>query len=240
MVTGGEGRKQQLVFRYRTLDPDQKAIPTDKPLLLAANDDRTEANGFYRVSMTGCTPAEDDHARQIVRRRHQGQEARTAWSSRLSRFDEFPDLWVSDTSFRDMKKVSNANPQQAEYVWGKTELMQYTNADGKTLRAILAKPDNFDPSKKYPLMVYIYEELSEGLHTYRAPNPGTSINITRYVSNGYVVLHARHRLRHRLSRRERREVRDPGGPRGRGHRATSTRSGLGSRATRGAATRSPT
>ena len=37
-------------------------------------------------------------------------------------------------------------------------------------------------------MVYIYEELSEGLHTYRPPNPGTSINITRYVSNGYIVL----------------------------------------------------
>ena len=37
-------------------------------------------------------------------------------------------------------------------------------------------------------MVYIYEELSEGLHGYRAPAPGTSINVTRYVSNGYVVL----------------------------------------------------
>ena len=37
-------------------------------------------------------------------------------------------------------------------------------------------------------MVYIYEELSDGLHGYRAPNVGTSINITRYVSNGYVVL----------------------------------------------------
>ena len=49
-------------------------------------------------------------------------------------------------------------------------------------------------------MVYIYEELSDGLHSYRAPNAGTSINITRYVSNGYVVLHAGHRLRDRLSR----------------------------------------
>ena len=53
---------------------------------------------------------------------------------------------------------------------------------------MLIKPDNFDPTKKYPMMVYIYEELSQGLHSYRAPNPGTSINITRYVSNGYVVL----------------------------------------------------
>ena len=87
-----------------------------------------------------------------------------------------------------MKKISNANPQQSQFVWGKSELMHYINADGKKLRAILTKPENFDPAKKYPLMVYIYEELSEGLHTYRAPNPGTSINITRYVSNGYVVL----------------------------------------------------
>jgi dipeptidyl aminopeptidase/acylaminoacyl peptidase len=106
----------------------------------------------------------------------------------LSRFDEFSDLWVSDTTFKDIKKISDANPQQAEYVWGKSELMHYINADGRKLRAIVTKPDNFDPNKKYPLMVYIYEELSEGLHTYRAPAPGTSINITRYVSNGYVVL----------------------------------------------------
>jgi len=37
-------------------------------------------------------------------------------------------------------------------------------------------------------MVYIYEELTQGLHSYGAPNVGTSINVTRYVSNGYVLL----------------------------------------------------
>jgi dipeptidyl aminopeptidase/acylaminoacyl peptidase len=98
------------------------------------------------------------------------------------------DLWISDTSFRDLKKISTVNPQQSQYVWGKAELVKYRNADGKDLRAILVKPDDFDPAKQYPLMVYIYEELSEGLHSYRAPAPGTSINVTRYVSNGYVVL----------------------------------------------------
>ena len=93
--------------------------------------------------------------------------------------------------------------------------MQYINADGKTLRAIIAKPENFDPSKKYPLMVYIYEELSEGLHSYRAPNPGTSINITRYVSNGYVVLQPDIVYDTGYPGRERREVRHPGGQHGR-------------------------
>ena len=99
-----------------------------------------------------------------------------------SRFEEFPDYWVSDSNFTSPKKVSNANPQQAEFVWGKAENIKYINADGKTLSAMLIKPENFDPTKKYPMMVYIYEELSQGLHQYRAPNVGTSINLTCYVS----------------------------------------------------------
>jgi dipeptidyl aminopeptidase/acylaminoacyl peptidase len=188
MITGGHGRRTQTVFRYRSLDPEERAIPTDKPLLLSANDDKTESSGFYRVAYSGAAAPEkvvmaDKSFGQIVKAKNADRIVFTQ-----ARFDEFPDLWVSDTSFRDMKKVSNANPQQAEYVWGKAELMQYINADGKPLRAIIVKPENFDPAKKYPLMVYIYEELSEGLHSYRAPGPGTSINIPRYVSNGYVVL----------------------------------------------------
>ena len=55
-----------------------------------------------------------------------------------------------------MKKVSNANPQQAGVTsWGKSELIEYINADGKELRAMLTKPENFDPAKKYP---------ADGLH----------------------------------------------------------------------------
>ena len=188
MVTSGGGRRQQIVFRYRSLDAEQRTIPADRPLLLSANEDKSEDSGFYRVALNGTAAPE----KIIMLPKAFGQITKAKNADRLvvtvSRFDEFPDLWVTDTSFRDLKKVSNANPQQGEYVWGKTELIKYRNADGKDLRAILAKPDNFDPAKKYPLMVYIYEELSEGLHSYRAPGPGTSINITRYVSNGYVVL----------------------------------------------------
>jgi len=105
-----------------------------------------------------------------------------------SRFEEFPNLWTAGPSFENLTKVSDANPQQSEYVWGRSELIEYINADGKTLHAILTKPENFDPAKKYPLMVYIYEELTNGLHSYATPSPGTSINLARYVSNGYVLL----------------------------------------------------
>ncbi len=188
MITAGEGRKQHVAFRYRSLDPEQTTVPTNVPLLLSATNDDTRATGFYRASFTGTAAPEKvvmlDKAFGPVTK---AEKADTVVFT-LSRFEEFPNLWVSDTSFKNMQKVSDANPQQSELVWGTSELIDYINADGKTLRAILTKPDNFDPKKKYPLMVYIYEELTQGLHSYAAPNVGTSINIPRYVSNGYVVL----------------------------------------------------
>jgi len=104
------------------------------------------------------------------------------------RFEEFPNLWTAGPNFENLTKISDANPQQAQYVWGRSELIGYLNADGKKLRAILTKPENFDPAKKYPMMVYIYEELTNGLHRYATPQPGTSVNLARYVSNGYILL----------------------------------------------------
>jgi dipeptidyl aminopeptidase/acylaminoacyl peptidase len=189
MVSGGEGRRRELVFRYRALDPEEKTVPSGTPLLLSVTDNRTRATGLYRVAgLTAATPPEkvvmlDKAFGAVTKAKHADTVVFT-----LSRFEEFPDLWVSDTSFKDMKKVSNANPQQEGFVWGRSEIIDYVNADGAKLRAILTKPDGFDPAKKYPLMVYIYEELTQGLHTYGMPNVGTSINIPRYVSNGYVVL----------------------------------------------------
>ncbi len=188
MVTGGEGRRQHLIFRYRSLDPDERAVPTNTPLLLAATNDDTRATGFYRVPFSGATPPEKivmlDKAFGAVTKADKADIVVFT----LSRFEEFPNLWVSDTSFRHMQKVSDANPQQPEFTWGRSEIIEYMNADGRKLRAILTKPDDFDPAKKYPLMVYIYEELTNSLNNYSAPNVGTSINVTRYVSNGYVLL----------------------------------------------------
>jgi len=188
MITNGEGRKQGLVFRYRSLDPELRTVPATGPVLLSTTNDVTKATGFYRTTLASTTAPE----KVVMLDKAFGAVTKAKKADRLvftlSRFEEFPNLWVSDGHFGNMQKVSDANPQQAEYVWGKSEIVEYINADGIKLRAILTKPDNFDPTKKYPMMVYIYEQLSQGLHGYSAPSVGTSVNVTRYVSNGYVVL----------------------------------------------------
>jgi dienelactone hydrolase len=189
IITNGMGRKGNLVFRYSRLDPEKTTIPASGPLVLQTSNDKTRATGAYRVDLS--TPTADPVKVVMMDKLFGGlQKAKNAdvYVFTEQRFEEFPDLWVSGSDLSDARKVSHANPQQAEYNWGKTELIEYTNADGKVLPAVLVKPEDFDPSKKYPLMVYIYETQALGLHRYAPPSPGTSINFTRYVSNGYVLL----------------------------------------------------
>jgi dipeptidyl aminopeptidase/acylaminoacyl peptidase len=187
-LTTGQGRSSRMVFRYQRTDPEEKAIAATDALLLSAVDERTKASGWYRLPLTGAASPQKLVMRDKALGNLQKAKRADVFVFTASSFDEFPDLWVSGATFADMKKVSLANPQQAEFVWGRAELIDYRNADGRMLRGILFKPDNFDPARKYPLMVYIYEQLSDNLHRYVPPAPGHSINVTRYVSNGYVVL----------------------------------------------------
>jgi len=56
------------------------------------------------------------------------------------------------------------------------------------MNGLLYKPDNFDPARKYPMLVYFYERNSDTLHSYHRPAAGgSSINYSFYVSRGYVL-----------------------------------------------------
>jgi len=103
-------------------------------------------------------------------------------------FVEFPDLWVGDLDFTNGAKITDVNPQQSEYRWGDTELVSWLSADRTPLEGILIKPDGFDPSQKYPMMVYFYERETDRMNAYRAPVPSrASIQYSFYVSRGYLV-----------------------------------------------------
>jgi dipeptidyl aminopeptidase/acylaminoacyl peptidase len=149
MLTSGEGRKQNIVFRYRNIGSSTPSFPTTGTIYLSATDDRTKATGNYRMRL-GPTPGIPE--RLIMLDKSLGAPTKAKDADVVvftqSRFNEFPDLWVSDMNFSAPRKVSNANPQQADYVWGNAELIDYINSDGKPRRAMLIKPDNFDPSQK--------------------------------------------------------------------------------------------
>ncbi len=73
------------------------------------------------------------------------------------------------------------------YALGKAELVTITAADGKTpLNGRLIKPANFDPNKKYPVVVYVYG----GPHAQLVTNSwlgGASLWMYQMANRGYLV-----------------------------------------------------
>ena len=186
-LTDGVGRKELTTLRYVRLDPRERWIDPDKAMLLQAENQETRDSGFYRDKVNSdALPQKLLMAAKDFNNPAKAKDADVMIVT-ASRFDQFPDVWVTNSSFRDLKRVSNGDAQRAAFNWGTSELISFRNVDGVPLKGLLLKPDNFDPKKKYPMIVYIYERLSQGLHTFRNPGPGTSINPTYYVSNGYLV-----------------------------------------------------
>jgi dipeptidyl aminopeptidase/acylaminoacyl peptidase len=186
-LTDGVGRKESTTLRYVRLDPRERSIDPDKPLLLAAENQETHDSGFYRDKVNSTAlPQKLLMAAKDFNNPTKAKDADVLILT-ASRFDQFPDVWVTNSTFRELKRVSNGDAQRAAYTWGTAELVSFKNTDGVPLKGLLLKPENFDAKKKYPMIVYIYEKLSQGLHQFRNPGPGTSINPTYYVSNGYLV-----------------------------------------------------
>ena len=116
-----------------------------------------------------------------------GKKANTYLFTR-GNFEDGNNVWMTADNFKTQKQMSDINPQQRDYNWGTVELVSWKSEDGKPLEGLLFKPENFDPAKKYPVMIYFYEKNSETLYNSRVPAPSAStVNIPYFVSNEYIV-----------------------------------------------------
>ena len=192
-LTVGHGRATQTALRVQRIEPveeddDARGIDPTKPLYLRGESEETRASGFFRTTFTATSaPERLVWGNKSYRYLGRAQNADVLLVS-ASRFDEFPDVQVTDSSFATLTKATDGGAQLAKFAWGRSELVSFRSTDRVPLQAALYKPANFDPQKKYPMIVYIYERLSQGVHGFVNPTPGTSINVSFYTSNGYVVL----------------------------------------------------
>jgi dipeptidyl aminopeptidase/acylaminoacyl peptidase len=195
-LTDGAGRAAKRIYRVarpRTDEPDSAFVP-DRPVyvrapyLLSVVDDTTKASGFASLaSLAAQRPRTTLLLDKAVGVPWRGRDGGPLVFTE-ARFDEFPDLWTAADVPTSAQRVSDADPQEAQYGWGHAKLIDYTNGRGQKLRAILIVPDGFDRHRKYPMLVYVYEKMSDELHAYVTPASGTIVNLARYANHGYVVL----------------------------------------------------
>ncbi|WP_300602920.1 prolyl oligopeptidase family serine peptidase [Niabella sp.] len=185
------GRQQKQTYRYISTDPEERYIrPANKNLLSTLNNGNKKA-GFAILENNRLTTSlfplqlfgeQACYYDSVVK----AKDAPVYTYTRES-YTQSPDLYVFGNGKE--AKLSAINPQQGQYNWGTAALYHWTTFSGKPATGILYRPEDFDSTKKYPVLLYFYEKLSDNLYRYIPPAPTPSrLNISFFVSRGYVVL----------------------------------------------------
>ena len=106
-----------------------------------------------------------------------------------STFDISPKIMIATIGGKKIE-IAQANKQQKHFYWEKPELIHYKDPNGENLKGALFYPTNYNPDKKYPMIVSIYEKMSQALHEYVPPSLEnfTGFNVTNFTQGGYFVL----------------------------------------------------
>lgn len=147
---------------------------------------RTKASGYARAGWNDDPDVrimEDARVTGLTKSRNGA-----TWAVRMERWDDSPDVFVGGADLDDLHQVTETNPFQADFAWGRSELLDYTTDAGHDLQAILVYPANFRQGQRYPLILYQYERLSDNLHAYDVPSERDYYNYQAWSQAGYFVL----------------------------------------------------
>lgn len=189
------GRDKAIRYRYLQMDPEEKFISKGQSLVFSALNDKNKKAGLWQVNYK-----DDATVSKLLMPLHSDDnvsigsvtKAKNAngYIFTMESFAASPDLyfWHQTDEGSDGNRISAINPQQKDYNWGTSELFTWKAYNGKTSTGIVYKPENFDPKKKYPMIVYFYEKLSDGLNSYKEPAPiRSAVNVSFFVSRGYII-----------------------------------------------------
>jgi dipeptidyl aminopeptidase/acylaminoacyl peptidase len=181
-----DGAEDRVRYRFVFLDPDADFRDLAQPNYVAIYGELTKKYGYGTVQR-GRKPSRLVFLDKNVGRLAKAKDA-NVYAYVTMGFDDSPDYFVGSPALADARQVTKTNAFQADYAWGRAELVDFTSSTGKPLQASLFYPANYEPGRKYPMIVYIYEIVSNQMHSYSAPSERNAYNPTVWTQNGYFVL----------------------------------------------------
>lgn len=180
-----DGAASETRHHYVKLDPDEESIDPAKPLYLSLFGIWNKKSGYARLDA-----GREQHLlledKQIGRLAKARDADALVWTAET--FGESPALFVAGGDLKTAQPVARTNEFQSKYAWGRAELIEYRNSHGSRLQGTLYYPAGYESGKKYPMIVYLYEKLSDGIHRYIAPSERDYYNAGAITSNGYFLL----------------------------------------------------
>jgi len=205
-ITNGYGFKNNIMLRLFTDDRNVPVLKNNESLLIRAFNNIRETNGFYRKQlgtagnplllsmgdwfmyfMKGC---QDGNVTNNMGLKPVKAGQAELWIVQRQSIADAPNYYATK-DFKSFNRRTNLQPQQG-YKWITQELHTYKHLKGQTGQGILYKPEDFDPSKKYPVLIVFYGGYSGNMHqfpnpyyNYRAITPGESP--VWFTNNDYLV-----------------------------------------------------
>jgi len=186
-VTNCGSEKDPIRCRLLTLAP-QPGEPVDisSPFVTMFSP-TSKKSGYGRVPAGGSTtPAKILWMDKSVTGLTKAEKA-DMYSYSVQDADDSPDMFVG-VDIAAAKQMTNTNAFLSKYAWTHAELVDYVVVRGKQkipLQGILQYPADYQPGKKYPMVVYLYEKLSDSLHRFTNPSERDYYNGTALTQNGY-------------------------------------------------------
>jgi dipeptidyl aminopeptidase/acylaminoacyl peptidase len=181
-----DGARDSTVYRYQRLDREERWIDLSKPVWYSLQGEWSKKYG-YALQRPGRTPErvlfEDASIGRLTR-----ADSADVYVFTREDFDDSPDLFAGGPDLAAARQMSETNPFQADFAWGHSELVEFTSQTGRRSQAALLYPANWDPSRRYPMIVYTYEILSNGVHRYTVPTERSYYNYAVWTAQGYFVL----------------------------------------------------
>ncbi|MBL8239302.1 MAG: S9 family peptidase [Bryobacterales bacterium] len=180
------GKKEKVRYRSRyRLDPEEKGVDLSKTLYVDAYGEWTKKGGIVSIA-PGAKPKtlvwDDARFGGLLKAKNADKflYRRESWA-------DYPDYHAAGAELGGAVRITAANPQQKEFGWTSgARLIDYTSEKGDKLQGALYLPANYEPGKRYPTVVYIYERLSDGLNSYAQPSLA-AFNRSVYNNQGYAV-----------------------------------------------------
>lgn len=184
-LTSGIGTKEDIRFRYVRTDSEEKFIDLSNPVILSAFGQWTKKAGFYTLKKGKLEKNVyiDKYFGRLTKAKNANRYMYT-----IETPGDFPNFYVSDQTFLNPQRITDANPWKSEYTWGYNILVEYTNKDGKRLQGVLSVPDDYQEGQKLPMLVDFYEKNSQNLNRFSRMIYRDTPMFYKYVSNGYLVL----------------------------------------------------
>jgi acetyl esterase/lipase len=181
-----DGAAEQVRHRIVRLDPDDEWIEVSKPVTLSLFGTWSKKSGYGRWA-----PATQKVERLIFEDRAIAGLARARDADvhvyTTQRYDDSPDAYVSGADLASAKQVTTTNSFLSKYAWGRSESVEYKSDRGLRLQGTLYYPAGYEAGRRYPMVVYLYEKLSDNLHRFVPPSERDYYNTTALTAQGYAV-----------------------------------------------------